>query len=93
METNLAGLYIQIEAKKRRIMKIIVNNVPKWAITSGLVILRATLFADRRIYGFVGGTENLGGRGGVGKLQRSFVGSPRLRRGLRCLRMTNEKSD
>jgi hypothetical protein len=31
MKSNLAGLYIQIEAKKRRILENVVNNVPKWA--------------------------------------------------------------
>ena len=28
---NLAGLYNQIEAKKRRILQIAVEIVPKWA--------------------------------------------------------------
>jgi len=40
-----------------------VNNVPKWAITSTLLILRAALVADRRTYGFAGGAENLGAMG------------------------------
>jgi hypothetical protein len=31
VQTNLAGLYIQIEAKKRRIYKIRVEIVPNWA--------------------------------------------------------------
>jgi hypothetical protein len=36
MKSNLAGLYIQIEAKKRRITENVVNIVPKWAIRLAL---------------------------------------------------------
>ena len=57
---NLAGLYNQNEAKKRRILQIAVEIVPKWARVYGapkpFVILRPAFFAGRRIHAILGAT-------------------------------------
>lgn len=48
-----------------------------------VVILRSAFFAGLRTCELAGGTDD------ACELHRSFVGSPRLRSGLRCLRMTS----
>jgi hypothetical protein len=104
MKSNLAGLYIQIEAKKRRINIINLWKVPKrgrkyvvhgeggqrWAETestshpNNFVILRPASFAGRRIYGLVGSS---GVSWGTRVLFWQCSG---LRRGPRCLRITDD---
>jgi hypothetical protein len=50
MKSNLAGLYIQPEAKKRRIRENVVNNVPKWAtgyVARALLPAKSNLEGER----------------------------------------------
>jgi hypothetical protein len=60
---SLVGLYIGMEAKKRRIKKIIVESVPEWHSIQpfqALVILRPAFFAGRRTSVIAGSTSAAG---------------------------------